>query len=256
MHLDDDEYDVLQQSVNEGLRIPIEVMSNQNNSFIHWRVLARHHPSAFLLAAQLLSLVLYAVFDASSNRRLLLGAFGILILPLVVWVINRSPTIRWTTWLLAVPAFMLSLLSVLYVNPKLLMWSSLLEAALYFYAAGSLITYMMGDYRVTTDELFAAGATFTLLAWGFAYAYLACQLWIPGSFSGGTNSGQTQTFLKFLSLSFTNLSATGLGDILPVTAAARVLVMLEQFSGIGYLAVVVSRLIGMTIVIQKDKRIS
>lgn len=73
------------------------------------------------------------------------------------------------------PAIVLSLLSILFIDPGLLIWSSLLEATLYFYAAGSMVAYMMEDYRVTTDELFAAGATFTLLAWGFAFAYLACQ---------------------------------------------------------------------------------
>jgi hypothetical protein len=35
---------------------------------------------------------------------------------------------------------------------------------------------------------------------------------------------------------------------------ARVLVMLEQSAGIGYVAVVVSRLIGMTLMQQKDKQ--
>jgi hypothetical protein len=61
------------------------------------------------------------------------------------------------------------------------------------------------------------------------------------------HSGQPRTFLELLFLSFTTLSATGLGDILPIGSAARVLVMLEQFAGVAYIAVVVSRLIGMTI---------
>ncbi|CAG0989748.1 hypothetical protein GEOBC_02305 [Geobacteraceae bacterium] len=228
-------------------------MNNHNISVMHWRAIPRHHPSAFLLAAQLLSLVLYALFDGSSSGRAVLGAFGVLVLALVVWVINRSPTIRWIAWVIAVPAFALSLLSVMIIDQNLLIWSSLLEATLYFYAAGSLIAYMMKDYRVTTDELFAAGATFTLLAWGFAYAYLVCQTWVPGSFVGGNHPGQPLTFLEFLSLSFTNLSATGLGDILPINPPGRVLVMLEQFAGVAYIAVVVSRLIGMTIVRYEGK---
>ena len=106
----------------------------------------------------------------------------------------------------------------------------------------------MGDYRVTIDELFAAGATFTLIAWGFAYVYLVCQIWFPESFIGTAHAGKPRTFLELLFLSFTTLSATGLGDILPIGSAARVLVMLEEFAGIAYIAVVVSRLIGMTIV--------
>ena len=54
-------------------------------------------------------------------------------------------------------------------------------------------------------------------------------------------------WLELLFLSFTNLSAVGLGDVIPLGSTARVLVMLEQFAGVGYVAVVVSRLIGLTI---------
>lgn len=222
-------------------------------SFMRWNGLARRHPSAFLLAAQFLSLILYAAYDGSSSGRALLTAFGVVILTLVVWVINRSPGINWIAWVLVAPAIVLSLLSIIVLDPRVIIGASLLEATLYFYAAGSMVAYMMEDYRVTTDELFAAGATYTLLAWGFAFSYLACQTWFPGSFSGVSEPSQPRTFLELLFMSFTNLSATGLSDILPVTPPARVLVMLEQFAGVGYIAVVVSRLIGMTLVQQQEK---
>jgi Ion channel len=228
-------------------------MKNQSSSFMGWRALAQTHPSAFLLAAQLVSLLLYAMSDGSTNGRALLGAFGVLVLTLVVWVVNRSPALNWIAWVLVVPAIVLSLLSIFFVNPALLIWASLFEAALYFYAASSMVAYMMEDYRVTIDELFAAGATFTLLAWGFTHAYIVCQTWFPDSFVGLSAPGEPRTFIELMSLSFTNLTATGLGDILPVTPLARVLVMLEQFSGIGYVAVVVSRLIGMTLTQQGKK---
>lgn len=215
---------------------------------------AHHHPSGFLLAAQLLSLVLYAIFDELHSGRAILSAFGALVLVLVLWVVSRSPVVQWLAWAVAVPAFVLTILSAFIVNSNLLAWASTLDAMLYFYAAGSLIVYMMDDRRVTTDELFAAGATFTLLAWGFAYLYLAFQEWIPGSFLYSTHPGQLLTFIEMLSLSFTNLSATGLGDIMPVAAPTRVLVMLEQFAGVGYVTIVVSRLIGMTLSSRDRKR--
>jgi hypothetical protein len=53
---------------------------------------------------------------------------------------------------------------------------------LYFYAAVGLIRYMFADHIVTSDELFAVGATFTLVVWGFAYVYLLVQYAAPGSF--------------------------------------------------------------------------
>ena len=209
------------------------------------------HPSAFLLAAQLLLLILYAVFDGIHQQRALLSAIGGVLLVLIIWVVSRSPARDWIAWLLAVPAFILSLLSVYYVNSIMLGLSSLLEAMLYFYAAGSLIAYMLGDLRVTTDELFAVGATFTLIAWGYAYLYLVLQTWSPGSLIGGTPPHQTLTFIELLFVSFTNLTTAGLSDIYPLTAAARVVMMLEQFTGVCYVAMVISHLVGL---ISKQRR--
>jgi hypothetical protein len=216
-----------------------------------WALVARRHPSAFLLAAQLLSLLIYPVMDDTSGGRMLFGAVALVVVPLAVWVVNRSPAVRWVAWLLAIPALLLTTTGVLLDRPGLLQVSAVLEAALYFYAAGGLIVYMMNDHEVSADELFAAGATFTLLAWGFAYAYFVCQAWYPDSFVGIEEPERPRRWLELLSLSFSNLSATGLSDILPVGSPARVLVMLEQFAGIGYIAIVVSRLIGLTIVRQR-----
>jgi hypothetical protein len=226
-----------------------------NDRSINWRALASHHPSAFLLAAQLFSLVLYAVLNDNASGRAILGMFGVLILALVIWVLKRSPAIWWLIRVLAIPSFALSLSSVLVSSQTLLMWASALEAVLYFCTAGGLIAYMMEDTLVTVDELFAAGATFTLLAWGYAYAFLVCEIWTPGSF-GVINHPQQRTFFELLYASFNNLSSTGSGDVVAVTAQARVLVMFEQFTGIAYIAVVVSRLIGLTIIRHRDKEIS
>lgn len=211
-----------------------------------WGLIARRHPSAFLLAAQLLSLLLYPLMDQTQSGRLLLGAVALVVVPLAVWVVSRSRFVNAVAWMLAIPAIALTVFGVLFEHEALLPFSAMLEAALYFYAAASLISYMLHDHEVSGDELFAAGATFTLLAWGFAYAYFVCQAWYPGSFTG-LEPGRPRAWMELLFYSFTNLSATGLGDVLPVSSPARALTMLEQFAGVGYIATVVSRLIGLTI---------
>jgi len=210
-------------------------------------ILFNFHPSAFLLIVQLILLLLYTIFDGIHTGRALISAVGLIALMLVIWVIDRSPGFTLIAWLLGIPGFVLSILSAIYQNPTLMIWSSILEAILYFYAAGSLIAYMMEDFQVTVDELFAAGSTFTLIAWGFAYVYFVCQTLNPASFVDSSSTAQIYTFLELLFLSFTNLSAAGLSDILPGTSVTRVVIMLEQFVGIGYVAVVVSRLIGLTV---------
>jgi len=215
-----------------------------------WRILARRHPSAFLLAAQLLSLLLYPLMDQTSTGRMLFGGVAVVVVPLAVWTVFRSPALNAIAWLLAVPSMLVTFWAVAFNHMELLPLAAMLEALLYFYAAGGLILYMMRDTRVHADELFAAGATFTLLAWGFAYAYFVCQAWYPGSFTG-LEPERERTWLELLFFSVSNLSATGLGDVLPVGPPARVLTMLEQIAGVGYIATVVSRLIGLTIIQQR-----
>ena len=88
-------------------------------------------------------------------------------------------------------------------------WSAGLEALFYFYAAGSLVAYMMEDARATTDELFAAGATFTLLAWAFTYVFVVVQVIEPGSFMAAINPEQPRSWTELMFLSFALLSSTG-----------------------------------------------
>jgi hypothetical protein len=208
----------------------------------------RRHPSGVLLAVQLLGLLLYPLMEDTGPGRAVFGTFGVLVLAIALWVVVRSPTANWLAALLAVPAVLLTLLGSWSGDVRWLVWGQALESALYFYAAAGLIVYMLGDLRVTADELLAAGATFTLLAWAFAFAFSVCQALVPGSFNAAVDPGSARSWMELLFLSFTTLSGVGLGDIVPITPWARALVMLEQFSGVMYIAVVVSRLIGLTIV--------
>jgi len=217
-----------------------------------WSVLAKRHPSAFLLAAQLVSLVLYPLMDNTTEGRFLFGAVAVVVVPLAVWVVNRSPLFTAIGWMLAIPSLLLTIAGVLVDNRTLLVVSASLEALLYFYAAAGLIAYMLRDVHVSSDELYAAGATFTLIAWGLAYAFFVCQDLYPGSFTG-FEPERERTWLELLFFSVSNLSATGLGDVLPVGSPARVLTIFEQIAGVGYIATVVSRLIGLTIVHTRDK---
>jgi hypothetical protein len=126
-------------------------------------------------------------------------------------------------------------------------YSSALEAPLYFYAAGILIFYMLSDHDITRDEIWAVGATFTLVAWGFAYSYVVCQAVEPHTFTAAVNPAAPRSWMELLFLSFTTLTSTGLSDVVPVKAFGRSLVMIEQLAGLGYVAMVVSRLVGLTV---------
>jgi hypothetical protein len=218
----------------------------------HWAVNTRRHPSAVLLVVQLTGMVLYPFVERTDAGRIAYGMFGIVVLLITTGMVRRTPWLTWVSVLIALPAIVLLTLQAAWHLPQLLPWSSGLEAAFYFYAAGSLIAYMMADYRATTDELFAAGATFTLLAWGFAYLFLLLQAVQPGCFTGVVNASEPRSWTDLMFLSFALLSSTGIGDVIPISPLARALASLEMFVGVMYLAAVVSRLVGLTLLSRGD----
>ena len=204
---------------------------------------ARRTPSAALLVAQLAGILLYPFMESSTAGRAAFAIFGILVLALALLVVRSSPFLSWVSVLIAAPAMLLLAVQVFTQSPALFAWSSAFEAVLYFYAAASMIGYLLADTRVTRDDLFAMGTVFTLLAWAFAYVFVVLQAVDPGSFaSPGVG---THSWMDLLYLSFTTLSSTGLSDIVPLTGHARSIVMIEQVAGVFYIAMVVTRLVGL-----------
>jgi len=218
------------------------------------RSIARREPSAILFAAQLAGVVLYPFMEGSDAGRALFSVFGIAILGLVVLAVRSSPGLTWIGVLLGIPATVLLLIQAVSGRDALLPYSSALEAILYFYAAGALIAYMLADHVITRDELFAVGATFTLVAWAFAYSYTVCQAIEPRSFTAAISPSADRSWTELLFMSFTTLSSTGLSDVVPIKPFARGLVMLEQLAGVGYVAMVVSRLVGLLVIRRQDTR--
>ena len=121
-------------------------------------------------------------------------------LGLVVLAVRSSPAFTWAALALGGPASVLLLIQALTGDDALLPYSSALEAILYFYAAYALITSMLADHEVTRDELWGIGATFTLVAWAFAYTFVVCQAIEPGTFAAAT-AGDERTWMELLFLS-------------------------------------------------------
>lgn len=205
----------------------------------------RRTPCAVLLAAQLAGVLLYPFLEDTFAGRQLFALFGLVVLGLAILAVRATPLLSWVAVLIALPAVVLLVVQVVTTNEDLAPWASGFEAVLYAYAAAAMLVYMLDDDHVTTDELFAIGAVFTLLAWAFAHAYVVVQAVDPGAFTAAIDPTADRTWTELLFLSFTTLSSTGLSDVVPVTGHSRSVVMLEQVAGLFYIAMVVTRLVGL-----------
>ena len=200
-----------------------------------------------LFAAQLFGVLLYPAMEGNDVGRSLFSVFGIASSGSSCWrcgACRGSP--GWPSRS-ARPRRSLLLIQAVTRDDALLPYSSAFEAVLYFYAAYALIRYLLADHEITRDEVWAVGAAFTLVAWAFAYIYVVWQAIEPGSFTAAVHAGADRTWVELLFLSFTNLSSTGLSDVVPVKPFARSLVMLEQLAGLAYIAMLVSRLVGLLV---------
>lgn len=201
-----------------------------------------------LLLAQLVGVLAYPFATNTVVIRAMLGVFGTGIILIALWAVRRTPALLWVGLLLGAPAIVFSILEAIYLGTDwVVLTSALLHAPFYFYVSYGMIRYLFHDQRVTRDELFCTGAAFTVVAWGFAYVFVAVQILWPGSFVG-QGPHEDRTWFELLYLSFTVLTSVGLSDIVPVLPQARAVVMVEQTAGVLYIALVVARMTGLTVI--------
>ena len=217
-----------------------------------WKATLRKQPSAFLLMAQILVILLLPFLQGSAVESRGLGRAVISLLSLAaviiaVFTVRSTPALTWLSATLALPAVLLEVWSLFDDRTAIYTAAHVVLALFYFYTAYALIAYMFEDYWVTKDELFAVGACFTVLVFAFAYLFLAIQEVWPSSFTSFDGPGQ-RTFLELLYFSGANLTSVGLSDVGPIRPEARALVTIEQLGGVLYVAMVISRLVALTVI--------
>lgn len=202
-----------------------------------------YKPSRTLLLVQLGAVLLYPWFDGPGGH-LVLSAISVGVLSAAVLMVRRSPRETWIALALAVLGVAAFGFYRLTGHTALGLIGAAGYAAAFFYSAIALIGYMLQDERTTVDEMWAAGATFMLFAEAYAWMFMGLQLLRPGAFVIPGATGE-MSWVQLLFLSSSNFSATGLSDIYPAIPHARVLLIVEQWNGVMYMAIVVARLAGM-----------
>ncbi len=208
------------------------------------------HPSAMLLGAQLLQVLAWPFLGGSKVGGAFLGVIGMLAVGSAVLAVRRTPHVSRVVFFLGAPTIVFTLLEAIFpTTDPIVLVSGLLHAPFYFYVSYAMLRYLLHDDEVTTDEYFATGAAFTVVAWGFAYLFVVTQVVWPDSFSNA--EGFRFTWFELLYLSFSTLTSVGLSDIVAVGEQARSVVMVEMMVGVFYIAMVVARMVGLTMMRQR-----
>jgi voltage-gated potassium channel len=109
-------------------------------------------------------------------------------------------------------------------------------------------------HEISFNRLIGAVCIYLLLGLIWAVAYTLIEIAQPGSFSGlsdtGGASGWDPSWLYF---SFVTMTTLGYGDLLPLTATARMLAYAQAVFGQFYVAVLVAGLVGAYIADHRNK---
>jgi hypothetical protein len=201
----------------------------------------------FYLFLSILVLIVGAPFLTEGlHGRVLVQAAEVLVLIAAVAAVGRSALPFVIALLLGIPAFVFqSGITFGYGDPAMFRYySNVFHVAFYVVAVVYLLAYVFSPDVMTDDKLFGAASVYLLLALMFAYTYLLVQLIYPDAF--GVREGERpRSFYDLLYMSFGALTSNGPGDIAPVSPKIRSIVILEQITGVLYVAILIARLAGI-----------
>lgn len=136
-----------------------------------------------------------------------------------------------------------------FFRPDLVPPEIFLSAAALFtgYVIYHLFGFILRASRVSGEVLCAAVANYLMLGllWSFGFTMIAAA--VPEAFvvTYGTSDGHVMKGANSLYFSYATLCTIGYGDIVPVSAGARMLAILEAVVGMFYMTILIARLVAI-----------
>jgi len=196
----------------------------------------------YLFFALLLLLVTLPLLIESAQGRIVANLINLSILLAAVAAVGRTKLSFAIAVLLALPVIGFQVLGIVWTEPLYLVLSWAFGSCFYFMTLALLLRYVLFPDVMNTDKLYGAAAAYLMIGIMWAYFYGIVQYFYPGAF---TPAGAPLTLFDLIYFSFTVLTTTGFGDIVPALPVTRGLTMLEQVVGVLYVAILIARLSSM-----------
>ncbi len=198
----------------------------------------------YLFIAQVLLLALFPYLDRPGVPTIIFRSLAVLAFVAGVYAVSER---RWH-WMTALALAILAIVPyiIVTVRPNTRLMAPTLLCALIFLAFTLVILLraVLRTMEVTHDTIYGSLNVYLLMAmtWGFAYLLLVMLQPTALSIDPLRNSNHSIDWSDCMFYSFVTLTSLG-GGLVPVSPQARSLTILENVSGILYVAVLIARLI-------------
>ena len=177
----------------------------------------------FALVGQYTFVMLYLVFSARHTRALYLVDIAFVVPTLIA------------TWLDSV-----------YQNEYTFVASYLTMIIFFLYLQYLIVMQMVHAHKVTTNTILGAMNIYLVAGLIWAYAFILLNHFDSSAFHLPDYEGLSKEVELFTYYSYSTLTTLGYGDIVPESAQARMLSVLEAVFGQLYLAIVIAKLVSIS----------
>jgi len=107
-----------------------------------------------------------------------------------------------------------------------------------------VVRHVLSGETASTDDYAGALVSYLLIGVFFAFTHALLEGFHPGSYGGPGMGNVIDHIGRFTYFSFVTLTTLGYGDIVPNTAMAQGISVLEAAMGQGYIAILIAHLVG------------
>ena len=201
----------------------------------------------YVFLFQVLLLVLFPYLKQSGLPLVLFRLLGAVALVSGVYAVSDKRA-QWITALaLAIPAVALNTVHAFRPDPQIAVPMLIFTILFLVFTLVLLLRAVVRAERVTYDTIYGALSVYLLMAIAWAAAYLLLVTIQPGAIvmDAARHPNHEMDWSDCVFYSFVTLTSQSNGDIVPMTAQARSLSILEAVSGTMYVAILVARLVGL-----------
>jgi hypothetical protein len=212
---------------------------------------------SYLLICILIMLLVYPFFLGQEQTGKLFAILFTLVLISGVYAVSGDSRIkRMLALIFSIPTVVLvwaEQLKKIYIIDLLAL---AFMTAFCFFVIYCILDHIMKSKKVTKDILAGAASAYLLLGISWGILFMLIEFIKPGSFlMANTLQEISRSWTVYNYYSFTTLTTLGYGDITPVTIYAQSIAVMEAVTGVLFVALLISRLVGMHIYqMQKEER--
>jgi len=187
-------------------------------------------------------LILYPYMETTVGLAASMRVFGIVVPVVGVIAVSRSRRQGVPAVVLAVPTVVGAIDSAVGVDLVPQPLGAVSALVFYLFTTIVILTCVVRRGRVGSETIYAALTAYLMLGLTWTMAYIVTEFFVPGSFNLPEDRSPGGTDLLYFS--YVTLTTLGYGDITPSSTPAQSLAFTEALTGVLYIAVLISRLVG------------